>query len=443
MADKDYIEKSSEFGPNEEKAIIALAFEVPEFFETINQYVELDYFQNTKVKFAYALIDKLYKQYESVPGRQVVRDYAIKELTVDDDYDAFLEVIDYELDPRDIPIIKGELLKWARSQAYMQIFTDSTLEAYYAEDYDAIEDVIENAKKVTDFGTTSFNFFERYEEIFKQESVEHFTTAFPSLDRLLHGGGPTRKEVVCWMAPTGTGKSMALVNMAVANILRGKKVLHVTCEMRDVDTAARYAGCFTNFVIDKRFEEDEQKKFKKALNRLRVNHNDSLMIHEYEPNEASANHISALIDSLKTHSRFVPDIVIVDYLDLIKSRVNAKNMSGDDYTKHKSVSEELRGLAFKHNVIVVTATQTNRSGVSSGDQEVPLDVDKVSESYGKTMALDYMISLQQSKSEYNQAIPEMRLYISKNRNGPRFKTVNVRVKYVSSKMMEYEDQSPI
>jgi len=440
MSDLDVLRNKPEFGQHEERAIIALAFEMPEFFETINQYIKLEYFHNQHVKFVYSLIDQYFKEYGMVPGRVVVRDSALRYLTVDDDYQGVLEAIDYHINPRDLPVIKGELLKWAKDKAYFRIFSEEVQQAYEDGNYIRIEEILEEARKVTDFGTIAYNFFNRYEELFIKENIEHFTTGFPSLDRHLHDGGPARSEVLCFMAPTGVGKSIAMINMAVANILRNKKVLHVTCEMSDSSTASRYAGCFTDLNINKIHDKEEIPKFRKHLERLRGSYSDSLYIQEYGPNEVSASHISALLDNLRSHKQFVPDMIVVDYMDLIQSRVSAKNMSGDDYSKHKSVSEELRALAFKSNTLVVTATQTNRSGVS-GDQDVPLDVDKVAESYGKTMALDYMVSLQQSKSEYNQAIPDLRLYISKNRNGPKFKTVNAQVKYVSSKMLETESNN--
>jgi flagellar biosynthesis protein FlhB len=40
------------------------------------------------------------------------------------------------------------------------------------------------------------------------------------------------------------------------------------------------------------------------------------------------------------------------------------------YSYVKAIAEELRGLAVEHNVPIVTATQTTRSGYNSSDVEL-------------------------------------------------------------------------
>ena len=46
--------------------------------------------------------------------------------------------------------------------------------------------------------------------LFKEDLIEHRTTGFPRLDAFLNNGGPSPKEVVCWLAPTNVGKCHTL-----------------------------------------------------------------------------------------------------------------------------------------------------------------------------------------------------------------------------------------
>jgi len=439
MSDRDIIASKAEFGPHTEKALIGLAFEEPEFFEVINHYLNLDYFNDKKVKFAYALLSKYFEEYSAIPSRSIVRDAALKTLTVNDDYEPVLEIIDAKLDPREIPIIKGELLKWARHNAYGEIYSDVALEAYDNGEYDKLEVIIDDANKVRDFGHLGFNFFDRYEELFIPENVDHFTTGFASLDKFLNNGGPTRKELFSWFAATGVGKSIAMVNAGVANILAGRKVLHVSLEMEEAAVGVRYAGCFTNLDTNTRFQDREKNGFLVKLDKYRNTYRDSLVIHEFPPNTITVDHIHALLDNLRKRQGFVPDMIIVDYLELLNCR--AQRGSDEEYGLQKKASVELRALASKTNTFVMSAIQSNRSGSDPKELNKDLDLSSAAESYGKLMALEYVVSLQQSKQEYSNVIPSIRLYIAKNRNGPKFKQIFADIKYSSSKMIEKEDGS--
>jgi len=132
-------------------------------------------------------------------------------------------------------------------------------------------------------------------------------------------------------------------------------------------------------------------------------------------------------------------MIIVDYLELLNCR--AQRGSDEEYGLQKKASVELRALASKTNTFVMSAIQSNRSGSDPKELNKDLDLSSAAESYGKLMALEYVVSLQQSKQEYSNVIPSIRLYIAKNRNGPKFKQIFADIKYSSSKMIEKEDGS--
>jgi hypothetical protein len=63
--------------------------------------------------------------------------------------------------------------------------------------------------------------------------------------------------------------------------------------------------------------------------------------------------------------------------------------SVNSYTYIKAIAEEMRGLAVEHNIPVVSATQTTRTGFSSED----LDLTDVSESFGLPATADFMVGI--------------------------------------------------
>jgi replicative DNA helicase len=128
------------------------------------------------------------------------------------------------------------------------------------------------------------------------------------------------------------------------------------------------------------------------------------------------------------------------------SRRSSKNSDGD-YTQQKSVSNEIRGLARNENVLVHTATQTNRSAIETvnsrngANTNAPqlsnmIDIDKAAESFGKNMATDYVITLNQSRDSYNDPNPRIGLFVAKNRNGPKYVVVETEISYNFMKFRE-------
>jgi len=421
---------SDEFGQYEEKAIIALAFEIPEFFEQAFKHLHIELFDDNQCKFVFAIIEKLYKTYKIIPTRNLVRDEALKLLTVDHDHEEIIDLIDNPVDPREIDVVKSHLLEWTRKQSFGLIYSDEAMEAYKAGDLDRISDIIAEAEKISDFGKTGFNFFEKYQEIFLEEKLEHLSTGFPKLNALLNNGGPCKKEMLCWMAPTGVGKSIALVNTGVANVQDGKNVLHFTLEMSEHLTATRYAGCFTRIDVKHRFSKE--KEFRAKIDKIHNSTSGELIIHEFPPEEATTADFASIMDEHRAKRGFVPDVIIVDYLELLSSK--KKYRDSDDYTQQKSVSIELKALGSKSDTLIVTATQANRGDQKATGQD--LDVGRVAESYGKLMALDYLVSLQQTKDEYKMPLPILNLYIAKNRNGPKFTKIPCNIQYEASWMAE-------
>jgi len=309
------------------------------------------------------------------------------------------------------------------------IYSEDAIRAYESGRFDEIEKIVQEANKVTDIGEGGFWLLEQYEKLFQSDAIDHRTTGFPRLDRILNNGGPSPKEVVCWLAPTNTGKSILLVNNAIASLkglnkdgTNGQDVLLVTFELDTIKTALRCLSTTTGIAQDQ--VPNNQDYIRRVINTMKDTYKRRLLIYEFPPDECSVDHIYALIDNLKRKEGWKPDVVIIDYLDLMVSRNAPYNK--DDYTRQKHVATELRGLAKNENVLVFTATQTNRSGGEGGE---PIDLSKTAESYGKQFALDYVISLNQSLEDKLERPPRIRFYVAKNRNGPKNEMITCEINY--------------
>jgi replicative DNA helicase len=101
-----------------------------------------------------------------------------------------------------------------------------------------------------------------------------------------------------------------------------------------------------------------------------------------------------------------PDLVIVDYADLLK--VSAK----DKHEALEELYEELRGMAGEYGVPVWTATQAGRAAL----EDDIIEADKIAASYGKVMVSDFIMSL--SRKVQDKLSGTGRVHIVKNRFGP-------------------------
>lgn len=417
------------FGPYQEEAIISLAFDHPEFFTSVGRFLKPEMFKRVECQYVMAKILNAFNEHSVVPTRELVRDETEKALSVDDPYESILSVINRKSDHREVPILKNTLLKWARDRAYGLIYSDEAMDAYHNKEYDKLEAIISEANKIADIGEGGFWFFENLDILFNKDTIEHRTTGFPQLDQFLNNGGPSPKEVLCWLAATNVGKSVMLCNNAFASLKGigrngqpGQDVMFITYELDVFKTAMRILGSATGVPMDQ--FEGHKDYVTRLMQSAQQTYGKRLFIYEMPPDECSVNHIYALLDNLRRKHGWHPDVLILDYLDLIVSRNPSYNK--DDYTRQKHVATEVRGLAKNENLLIFTATQTNRSG--AGDEEV-VDLTKAAESFGKQFPLDYIVSLNQSRADRLATPPRLRMFIAKNRNGPKHEMINCTIDY--------------
>ena len=114
------------------------------------------------------------------------------------------------------------------------------------------------------------------------------------------------------------------------------------------------------------------------------------LIHKRVPNSLSTQWtLRRTPQRTPTQKSFRPDIIFIDYLNICTSSRYRAGSNVNSYTVVKAIAEELRGLAVKYNVPVVSATQTTRSGFSSSD----VDLTDTSESFGLPATADFMFAL--------------------------------------------------
>lgn len=435
----------SEFTEFEEEQIILLALDSPEFFFRIIKFMDHEYFENEAHQYIMASYIEYYNEYDETPTREALKNIIYKELRQDDDLaDPVISILDKELDVRNSKYIRDTVVKWAKIKQLSLLYSEETMDNIKEGDASAVEDIIEKAMSITDVVIKPFRFFEDVDGLFVDDVHSYFTTGFTRLNNLIHdGNGPAKREVFIWVAPTGVGKSIMLVNTALDNVMLGKKVLHITLENSNEVTGHRYLGVFTNIAIAQR--KDKEDKMKEKINKIKISSSGDLYIMYFPTDSISVREIDLAISELKRHYGFVPEVIVIDYLECLLSKNQHKNK--DEYDRQKSISSEIRALAATTDTIIFTASQTNRSGSSAADNNQNINLDKLAESYGKAMPADYIVSINQTTKDYNNdddknsLIGRVKFYVAKNRNGPKHKVINAKINYATMKTVQDEVDS--
>lgn len=192
------------------------------------------------------------------------------------------------------------------------------------------------------------------------------------------------------------------LTMLGANAMRqGRNVLYYTFELSEAKVGIRFDSNFTD--IDSNDIFDQKDKVNEFYSSNQIG---KVKIKYFPTSQPTVNTLRAHMEKLALRG-FIPDMVIIDYADIMRSTRQY------DSPRHelKLLYEELRAFATERNVVLWTASQSNREG-STADI---VDMDNMSESYAKAFVADLIITLSRKSAE--RADGSGRLYVAKNRNG--------------------------
>jgi replicative DNA helicase len=208
----------------------------------------------------------------------------------------------------------------------------------------------------------------------------------------------------------GGGKSWSLVALGAFAVQSGYNVIHYTLELGEGYVGRRYDSFFTKIPVN--IIAQNKDKVEISTSELPGN----LIIKEYPMGKASMHtiesHIKKCIDL-----DFKPDLIIIDYIDLLSSRrknSERKEEIDDIYTSTKGLARELK-------LPIWSVSQVNRAGAKDN----VIEGDKAAGSYDKIMIADFAMSLSRQKKDKLNGTG--RFHIMKNRYGADGMTFNVKV----------------
>jgi len=227
-------------------------------------------------------------------------------------------------------------------------------------------------------------FEDRYEYYHRVQEKLAFDLDF--FNKITKNGVP-RKTLNVVMAGVGVGKSLFLCHLTSSYLNQGKNVLYITLELAEEEVSKRIDANLLNITFDDLMVLPRD-IYKSRLDKLKAKTNGKLIVKEYPTSSASATHFRSLLNELHLKKNFVPDAIMIDYLNICSSS-RIKPGVANSYTYIKAIAEELRGLAVEFNVPVWSATQLTRGGYNSSDP----DMTDTSESFGLPATADLFLAL--------------------------------------------------
>ena len=362
-------------------------------------YVKDVYFETSISRTYFELCQKYFQEYNNSPGKSelgilIERLEGLNEDEFKDIGAAFesLTTPEGETQTSQVEFLTDETEKWCKERAvYLALLESISIHDGSVKDKDrgAIPALLSDALAVSFDPHVGHDYLldynERYD--FYHQKEERISFGLDYFDKVTQGGLPNKTLNVA-LAGTGVGKSLFMCSMASSVLLQGKNVLYITLEMAEERIAERIDANLLNTNIQD-IIEIPRPMFETRVTNIAKKTQGQLFIKEYPTASAHEGHFDALIRELQLKKNFRPDIIFIDYLNICNSSRYRAGSNVNSYTVVKAIAEELRGLAVKYNVPVVSATQTTRSGFSSSD----VSLTDTSESFGLPATADFMFAL--------------------------------------------------
>ena len=375
------------------------------FADNIIDIINVKYFDNIHNQILINYIINYVSEYNSIPSYDILINI-IKDKESPENQTYLIDILNWMQKvniPSEKKYIQANALDFCRKQSLKNglMKAGEALESGN-QDYDSIASIVVEALKIGEPKNSGHNYFVDVENRLTKDHRDAIPTV-EGLDVYIDGG-LAGGELGVVMSPTGGGKSMMLVKFAAEALKRGKNVLYYTLELKEKVIGNRLDSCLFNIAIKDipEFPDAITEKMPQLVNK-----GGNMFIKEFPTGMASVSTFRSHIKILERDHRFKPDIILVDYADIMKSTI-AFSEKRHSLT---SIYEGLRGLGMEMNIPIWTASQTNRDAINSQN----FDLSNIGESIGKAQTADVIIGL--ARTETDKSMKKAILMILKNRVG--------------------------
>ena len=370
-----------------------------EFLQNINDVLSEEYFDNQAHKWIIGEILNYYEEYHTTPTMEVLKvemkkvENEVLQLSIKEQLREA-----YQASSSDLEYIENEFSSFCKNQQLKKALLNS-VDLLNSGDFEAIRGLIDNALKAGAEKNIGHEYIKDTEARYREEARTTVPTPWDKFNNLMQGGLGNGDFGLIFGNPGG-GKSWPLVALGGFAVKLGYNVLHYTLELGEDYVGRRYDAFFTGKSVDTLFKSKD--KIEEVVKELPG----QLIIKEYAPGQATVNTLRAHIQKCND-LEFKPDLIIIDYVDLLSSKKRTQDRKGeidDIYVSTKGLAKELQ-------LPIWSVSQVNRAGA----KDDVIEGDKAAGSYDKIMITDVAISLSRKKEDKVNGTG--RFHFMKNRYG--------------------------
>ena len=389
----------NQYGPTFQIKVISALLTHKEYLTNIHDIISEEYWDNQAQKWIIKEILNYYDKYHTTPSMDVLK---IEMKRIDNDVLALsikeqLKVA-YQSTDEDLKYVQEEFSTFCKNQQLKKALLNS-VDLLKAGDFDGIKYLVESALKAGQDKNVGHEYNKDIESRFREDARTVLPTPWGRVNDILQGGLGNGDFGLIFGNPGG-GKSWSLVAVGGHAVKLGFNVLHYTLELGEAYVGRRYDAFFSNIPVDTILKNRE--KIEEILPELPG----ELIIKEFPTGRATIGTIESHIRKV-TDLGVKPDLVIIDYVDLLSTKKRTADRKGeidDIYTSTKGLAREL-------DIPIWSVSQVNRAGA----KDDVIEGDKAAGSYDKIMITDFCMSL--SRKAKDKVNGTGRFHIMKNRYG--------------------------
>jgi replicative DNA helicase len=404
------------FGIEFQKKLLNLLFNDPLMLGRIIEHTKPQFFDTEQLQWIYKKMVEYYKKYDKGITIDVYINF-IQETLPQDQWPQYIVVLKEVRDidsSADREYLLDNLTRFIKRHIFVRGY-DKIKSQYEKNDIDGAletnQEVLDVCNKISLEPPKRTWFFDDVQKRIIRRScfeqgVERIEMGVFQLDSQTNGG-LAKGEMGVIVADAKVGKSIFLMNVGayVCMKYRGQyKVLHINLEGREGQTDDRYDSRFLlqpyTDVVHNSIPQAAYKNYEMYQN--------SLVVCNMLDFDRTPLHIVEELDNLAKYN-FKPDVVIVDYGDLLSPRSNA---AGNTYLDQQSVYRDLKTIANTYNVVLWTASQVTRAPIGSNprtDENFIYTRSNIADCYSKVRIADFLATLNVTDAEKKANM--MRVYL--------------------------------
>lgn len=405
--------KQFAFGPEFQRALLRLAMTDPSFCHKAMEYVKPSFFTSKPLGWIFTQMRKYYREYESKMSEMVLRECAIK----DAGYAVEVEAV-INAPATDASFIRDQLQEFVRRNIFARSHEESQKlynDGQHVKAYDLTCKAMDELRAV-DFNVVDRSWlFEglparmkrRYKDA-RDPTDGVYPTGIDSVDDIM-GGGPKRGEVHLIIAPPKFGKTIWLIDKGfVATRVARKPVLYFNLEGSTRLIEDRFDSCFSTEL----YTHVKRGEIRPALYNEMVEEyrqlRGLLVIRTLNEWDVTVLNFTSELKELETVG-FNPELIIIDYVDLMRSR----NDAGTETQHQMDAMRDVKRLANR-GYCIWSACQSQRLKDGDDEREFLLKSTSIADAYGKIRIADGYGSLNATREEREKG--ECRYYLENYRD---------------------------